>query len=106
MPSASMTRVPVSRASSSSRDRSALERASREISSPKTAPASPSAHPAQQLPEPFTVGGRAADRPRSQSITSMRPGAQPSRAASPASPYCRAVDSLCSRTCISVDWRT
>ena len=41
MPSASMTRVSVRRASSSSRARSAEDRASRETSSPKIAPTSP-----------------------------------------------------------------
>ena len=36
----------------------------------------------------------------------MSPAAQPSRAACPARSYWRSVDSVCSRTCIRVDWRT
>jgi hypothetical protein len=32
--------------------------------------------------------------------------AQPSRAACAARSYWRSVDSVCSRTCTSVDWRT
>ena len=45
------------------------------------------------------------DRPRSRSITSTSRGAQPSATAVSASAYCRSVDSVCSRTCIRVDWR-
>src|SRR5438552_18031403 len=39
-------------------------------------------------------------------MTSMRAAAQPSRAASSTNTYWRAVDSVCSRTCAIVDWRT
>ena len=60
MPSPSTSSVSVRLASSSSRCRSADERASRETSRPKIAPTSPQTHPRHQLPEPVAALGRAA----------------------------------------------
>ena len=45
------------------------------------------------------------DTPRSSSMTTIFDASQPSRAASSASAYWRAVNSVLSRTWASVDWR-
>ena len=87
MPSASMTRVSVNRASSSNRDRSAEERASREISNPNTAPTSPRQTRATRCLNPSRPCVERPEIPRSASITSTAPIGQPSRAASSARAY-------------------
>ena len=105
MPSASMTRVSVRRASSNRRDRSAEERARRDTSSPKMAPTSPThTRPTRSL-NPGRRSAERPDRPRSASITSTCWRAQPNRTASSASAYWRAVDSVLSRTWARLDWR-
>ena len=92
-------------ANSINRATSALERASREISSPKIAPTSPKHTRATSSAKPSRATPQRPDTPRSVSITTTSPRAQPSRTASSASPYWRAVDSVCSRTCAIDDWR-
>src|SRR5712692_12008811 len=106
MPSASITRVSVRRASSSSLDRSAEERARRETSRPKMAPTSPRHTRATTSLNPARLSAERPDNPRSASMTSMALAAQPSRAASSTRPYWRAVDSVLSRTWAREDWRT
>jgi hypothetical protein len=98
--------VSVSRANSSNRDRSADERASREISNPKIAPTSPRQTRDTNSRNPSRPCAVRPERPRSQSITSTALRAQPNATASSARAYCRAVDSVLSRTCARLDWRT
>ena len=106
MPSPSTISVSVRLHSSSSRCRSALERASRETSRPNTAPTSPQhTRPTSSL-NPDRADPPRPDTPRSASITNTRSAGQPSRSASSVSAYWRSVDSPWSRTCASVDWRT
>src|SRR5674536_92717 len=93
-----MTRVSVSRAYSSSLDRSAEERASRDTSNPKIAPTSPRQTRATSPLKPSRPSVDRPETPRSASMTSMEEAGQPSRATSSASAYCRAVDSVCT-TC-------
>ncbi len=100
-----MSNVSVSRASSASRARSAFERPSREISNPKTAPTSPRHSRVIRWRYPSRPRVEAPETPRSVSITSISVVDQPSATAVSRNAYCRSVDSVCSRTCISVDWR-
>src|SRR5712691_10424457 len=65
-----MSSVPVSRAISASRARSAFERPSREISSPSTAPISPRHTRDISSRNPSRCAADVPDRPRSRSITS------------------------------------
>ncbi len=105
MPSLSISRVSVIRANSISLATSALLRASREISIPKMAPTSPRQTRVTRSLNPSRVTPKRPEIPRSVSITCTFAGAQPSRSASPASPYWRIVDSVCSRTWAIEDWR-
>src|SRR5262245_55051057 len=100
MPSASIMSVSVRRA------RSADKRARRETSRPKMAPTSPRQTRLTRSRKPLRCSAERPERPRSQSMTATRAAAQPRRAASSTSAYWRAVDSVCSRTCAIVDWRT
>src|SRR5674476_301014 len=74
--------VSVSRAYSSSLDRSAEERASRDTSNPKIAPTSPRQTRATSPLKPSRPSVDRPDTPRSASMTSMEEAGQPSRAAS------------------------
>src|SRR5215472_9941395 len=101
-----MIRVLVSAHNSRRRCRSAELRARRDTSSPRIAPTSPTqTRPTSSL-NPERADAVRPDTPRSASITEIRSALQPSRAASCTSAYWRAVDSVCSRTCAMVDWRT
>ncbi|WEO92914.1 hypothetical protein A6P39_001695 [Streptomyces sp. FXJ1.172] len=95
----------MSRASSSSRAKSAEDLASRETSSPKIAPASPRQTFATTWRNPSRSAPNRPEAPRSASITATFERAQPSLTASSARPYCRIVDSVFSLTCTSVDCR-
>jgi hypothetical protein len=106
MPSLSMIKVAVNAHNSSKRWRSAELRAKRDTSSPKIAPTSPTqTRPTNSL-NPERADAVRPEIPRSASITEIREAGHPSRAASSASAYWRAVDSVCSRTCAMLDWRT
>jgi len=104
-PSPSISSVPVSRAISASRARSAFERASRDTSRPSTAPTSPRQTRDISSRNPCRCAADVPERPRSRSVTSTSRGAQPSLTAVSASAYCRIVDSVCSRTWTRADWR-
>src|SRR3989441_1055878 len=106
MPSASMINVSLRLQNSSKRWRSAELRAKREISSPKIAPTSPRHTRLTTSLNPVRPDPLRPDNPRSVSIVTIADAGHPRRAASSASAYWRAVDSVCSRTCISVDCRT
>src|SRR5215471_5815086 len=101
-----MIKVSVSAHNSSRRWRSAELRARRDTSSPRIAPTSPTqTRPTSSL-KPDRADAVRPETPRSASITEIRAALHPSRAASSASAYWRAVDSVCSRTWAIVDWRT
>jgi len=95
----------VIRANSASRATSALDRASRMISIPKIAPTSPRHTLVTSSVNPSRATPHLPEIPRSVSITSMSPRAQPSAAAVSASPYWLLVDSVCPRTWAIEDWR-
>jgi len=101
-----MSSVSVSRASSSSRVRSAVDRVSRDTSNPNTAPTSPKQTRETTYRNPSRPSVDRPETPRSASMTCTDPGGHPNAAAWSANAYCRAVDSVCSRTCASVDCRT
>ena len=88
---------------SSSRWRSAELRARRETSSPKTAPTSPTQTRLTNSLKPARPEALCPESPRSASIVTMFEASHPSAAACPAWAYWRAVDSVCMRTCMSVD---
>src|SRR6478752_5004278 len=106
MPSASAISVSVIPAKSSSRYQSALLRASRDTSSAKTIPTSPSPTCAASSANPDRPVALAAETPRSSSITRTAARGQPNSTARATRSYWRVVDSRLRDSWAMVDWRT
>src|ERR1019366_9185502 len=106
MPSASMTRVSVRRASSSRRDRSAEERASRGDLQPEDRADFAQTHPRNQRFEPVAALGRSPGDPQIR-IDHLDATPQANPAATPRKPGRTDVRwTRWSRTWANVDWRT
>src|SRR5215472_15327507 len=73
---------------------------------PTTSPTRPIVTSVTSFWKPSRASAIAADTPRSSSITVIRDRGHPNAAARSTSPYCNRVDSVCSRTCCRLDWRT
>src|SRR5437867_5483838 len=85
---------------------SLLERANRDISTPRMRPTWSRLTSDTSRWKPARPSAVVADFPRSSSMTSTREGAQPQACARVVRPYCSRVDSWWSSTCWGVDWRT